>query len=67
LIFPDPESLIRRSPASQPLLDAVKDKKTRDAVRSALERFTGSAPKPATPDVPAPGGAPAPAETAKQN
>ena len=41
LIFPDPESLIRRSPASAPLLDAVKDRKTRDAVRSVLERFTG--------------------------
>jgi len=41
LIFPDPESLIRRSPASQPLLDAVKDRKTRDAVRSVLERITG--------------------------
>ena len=34
LIFPDPESLIRRSPASAPLLDAVKDRKTRDAVKS---------------------------------
>ena len=42
LIFPDPESLIRRSPASAPLLDAVKDRKTRDAVRSVLERITGS-------------------------
>jgi AsmA protein len=41
LVFPDPESLIRRSPASAPLLDAVKDRKTRDAVRSVLERFTG--------------------------
>jgi AsmA protein len=41
LIFPDPESLIRRSPASAPLLDAVKDRKTRDAVRSVLERLTG--------------------------
>src|SRR5277367_1112396 len=30
LIFPDPESLIRRSQAAGPLLDAVKDKKTRD-------------------------------------
>jgi AsmA protein len=48
LIFPDPESLIRRSPASAPLLDAVKDRKTRDAVRSVLERFTG--PKPAAPE-----------------
>lgn len=48
LIFPDPESLIRRSPASAPLLDAVKDRKTRDAVRSVLERFTGQ--KKAEPD-----------------
>ena len=49
LIFPDPDSLIRRSPASAPLLDAVKDRKTRDAVRSVIERFTGGV-KPAAPD-----------------
>jgi len=61
LIFPDPESLIRRSPASAPLLDAVKDRKTRDAVRSVLERFTGQ--KAAAPE----GGAPAPADAAKPN
>jgi AsmA protein len=50
LIFPDPVSLIRRSPASAPLLDAVKDRRTRDAVRSVLERITGqkSAPAPTT-------------------
>jgi len=41
LVFPDPDSLLRRSQASAPLLDAVKDKKTRDAVRSVIERFTG--------------------------
>jgi len=62
LIFPDPESLIRRSPASAPLLDAVKDRKTRDAVRSVLERFTGGGQKPAAPDAAAPA-----AETAKPN
>jgi AsmA protein len=51
LIFPDPESLIRRSPASAPLLDAVKDRKTRDQLRSVLERFTGGGgTKPAAPD-----------------
>jgi len=44
LIFPDPESLIRRSPGAAPLLDAVKDRKTKDAVRSVIERFT-TAPK----------------------
>jgi AsmA protein len=49
LVFPDPESLIRRSPASAPLLDAVKDRKTRDAVRSVLERFTGGGQKQADP------------------
>ncbi len=61
LIFPDPESLIRRSPASAPLLDAVKDRKTRDAVKSVLERFTGGG-KAAAPEAaaaPAPAGAPA--------
>lgn len=59
LIFPDPVSLIRRSPASAPLLDAVKDRRTRDAVRSVLERITGqksapeaSAPPPAAEAVP---------------
>ncbi len=60
LIFPDPESLIRRSPASAPLLDAVKDRKTRDAVRSVLERFTGGGAKPAAPEA-----APAAAGSAK--
>ena len=41
LIFPDSDSLIRRSPASAPLLDSLKDRKTRDAVKSVIERFTG--------------------------
>jgi AsmA protein len=59
LIFPDPESLIRRSPASAPLLEAIKDKKTQDTVRSVIERFTGGALRPAA----APGtAAPAAAE-----
>jgi len=65
LIFPDPESLIRRSPASAPLLDAVKDRKTRDAVRSAIERFTGGGVKPAVPAAVAP--APAAVGDAKGN
>jgi AsmA protein len=57
LIFPDPVSLIRRSPASAPLLEAVKDRSTREAVRSVLERLTGQKPKPAAtaqPDAAAP-------------
>jgi AsmA protein len=57
LIFPDPESLIRRSPASAPLLDALKDRKTRDALKSAYERFGGGGAKPAA--APAAAGAPA--------
>jgi AsmA protein len=68
LIYPDPESLIRRSPATAPLLDAIKDKKARDAVRSVLERFTGGAARPVQPaDTPAPAAAPAAAETTKSN
>ena len=69
LIFPDPESLIRRSPASAPLLDAVKDRKTRDAVRSVIERFTGGGAKAATPDpaAPAPASAPGAVGNAKGN
>ncbi len=68
LIFPDPESLIRRSPASAPLLDAVKDRKTRDAVRSVLERFTGGRkPEAAAPDAVAPAAGPAAADAAKPN
>jgi AsmA protein len=68
LIFPDPESLIRRSPASAPLLDAVKDRKTRDAVRSVLERFTGGGVKPAAvPDAEAPAATAPAADAAKPN
>jgi AsmA protein len=64
LIFPDPDSLIRRSPATAPLLDAVKDRKTRDAVRSVIERLTGGS-KP--PDDPVPAPADADAANAKAN
>jgi AsmA protein len=60
LIFPDPESLIRRSPGAAPLLDAVKDRKTRDAVKSVLDRLTGGGARPsAAPEAAAPAGAPA--------
>ena len=67
LIFPDPESLLRRSPGAAPLLDAVKDRKTRDAVKSVLDRITGGAPKPAAaPEAAAPA-ADAPADPQKTN
>ncbi len=64
LIFPDPDSLIRRSPASAPLLEAIKDKKTQNAVRSVIERLTGGVRPAAAPDTAAP--APA-AEATKRN
>src|SRR6266702_4414752 len=45
LVFPDPESLIKRSPGAAPLLEAVKDKN----LRTLIERFTGGLPKLPTP------------------
>nr|WP_249123177.1 MULTISPECIES: AsmA family protein [unclassified Bradyrhizobium] len=67
LIFPDSDALIRRSPASAPLLNAVRDSRTRDAVRSVIDRFKGG-PKPAPeaaavpPDSPSPAAAETPAK-----
>jgi AsmA protein len=58
--MPDPTALLRRSDAAAPLLDAVRDRKVRDAVRSAIDRLMG--PRKA-PDL-APDPAPAPAPTA---
>jgi AsmA protein len=49
IILPDPQSLIKRSGAAQPLLNAVRDRKARDAVRSAIERLTGSTGQPMAP------------------
>jgi AsmA protein len=43
-ITPDIQTLIQRSRATAPLLDAVKDRKTREAVQSAIDRLTGTAP-----------------------
>jgi AsmA protein len=56
IMLPDPQSRIQRSGAAAPLLDAVRDRGTRDAVRSAIERLTGASPAAgsATP-APAPG------------
>jgi len=44
IVLPDAEALIRRSGAAAPLLDAVRDRRARDSVRSAIERLTGGAP-----------------------
>jgi AsmA protein len=63
IMLPDAQSLIRRSGAAAPLLDAVRDRKTRDAVRSVIERLNrdGAAPalaseppEPAEPPPPRP-------------
>ena len=40
IILPDAQSLIRRSGAAAPLLDAVRDRKTRDSVRSVIDRLS---------------------------
>ena len=41
IMLPDPQILIQRSGAAAPLLDAVRDRRARDAVRAAIERLTG--------------------------
>ena len=52
IMLPDPQILIRRSGAAAPLLDAVRDRKARDAIRSAIDRLTGGS-APATTSAPA--------------
>lgn len=47
LMLPDPQALIRRSGAAAPLLNAVRDRSARDALRSAVERLTGAPQGPA--------------------
>jgi AsmA protein len=49
VMLPDAQSLIRRSGAAAPLLDAVRERRARDAVRSAIETLTRvpAAPAPA--------------------
>jgi AsmA protein len=50
IMLPDPQSRIQRSGAAQPLLDAVRNRDSRDAIRSAIERLTGAIPaRPAAP------------------
>jgi len=48
IMLPDAEALIRRSGAAAPLLDAVRDRRARDSVRSAIERLTGGTPAAGT-------------------
>jgi AsmA protein len=50
IMLPDTQALLQRSPLASPLLDAVKNRNTRDTVRSAIERLTGG--RPAAPAAP---------------
>jgi AsmA protein len=47
-MLPDAQSLIRRSGSAAPLLEAVKDRKTRDQVRSVIERLGRDGMAPAS-------------------
>jgi AsmA protein len=49
LMLLDTQSLLRRAPAAAPLLDAVRDRRAREAVRSAIDRLVGSNPGAASP------------------
>jgi AsmA protein len=58
VMLPDTESLIRRSGAAAPLLEAVRSGRTRDAVRAAIDRLTrGDGPLAIAPVTPAESGA----------
>ena len=48
ILLPDTQSLLQRSPVASPLLNAVRNRNTRDTVRSAIERLTGGAISPPT-------------------
>jgi AsmA protein len=74
IMLPDPQSRIQRSGAAAPLLDAIRDRGARDAVRSAIERLSGAAPagtpvpspppagSASTPSAPSPPGTPSQAQ-----
>jgi AsmA protein len=49
VMLPDPQILIRRSGAAAPLLDAVRDRRAREAVRSAIGRLGEHGATPAEP------------------
>jgi AsmA protein len=62
IMLPDAEALIRRSGAAAPLLNAVRERKARDAARSVIDRLTGGASGtiPAAEQSAAPAAAPKP-------
>jgi AsmA protein len=58
LVYPEVDSLIKRSTVTAPLLDALRDRATRDAVQSVLDRLSGgkkvTLPDPAATAAPEP-------------
>ncbi|MEA2934283.1 MAG: AsmA protein [Variibacter sp.] len=54
VMLPDAQSLIRRSGAAAPLLDAARGGRAREAVRSAIDELTRTGGEPAQPDASAP-------------
>jgi AsmA protein len=46
IFLPDTQSLMQRSPLASPLLNAVKNRSSKDTVRDAIERLTGGALSP---------------------
>ncbi len=53
VMLPDPQSLIRRSGAAAPLLDAAKTHNASDAVRAVIDQLLASPPAPAPAATPA--------------
>jgi AsmA protein len=62
IMLPDAQSLIRRSGAAAPLLDAAKGRTAGDAVRSVIDQLMASPQAPGASSV-APASTPAPAKT----
>ena len=44
LMLLDTQSLLRRAPAAAPLLDAVRDRRAKEAVRTAIDRLVDNTP-----------------------
>jgi AsmA protein len=54
VVLPDAQILIRRSGAAAPLLNAVRNRRPRDAMHSTIEKLTGQPSAPASADAAAP-------------
>jgi len=52
IMLPDPQSRLLRSGAAAPLLDNIRNRGARDAVRSVIERFTAPGQPPAATETP---------------